>query len=348
MVSQLVGSIYRIFLESGQICSVRKTRESIMLRVFTCFVLFTWAAGAAAVETILAELESDIVPSPVEYALIAPEGFADMRDLPVVLNLHGGGGSRQRLIDQVPFWEGLWQREVIPAAIVVMPSVAARGFYMNFHDGSERWEDFVVNDLLNHVRESYPASHDPARTLLTGASMGGMGSLRMAFRYPERFGAVAALEPGVEPVLAYSEMQPKHRFWRSDKLLQRAYGKPVVHEYWADNNPASMAVKHAEKLRSSGLQIYLEAGDEDQFWLYEGAEFLHRTLWDLRIRHEYHLVRGADHVGPSMVERMDEAVRFLFRSYNPWPDTRRMRAVDRMLHPLKARIDGTDHYNETH
>lgn len=318
-----------------------------MLRALTCFTLLTWAACGAAAQTILAELESEIVPSPVEYAMVAPDGFQAMKDLPVVLNLHGGGGSRKRLIDQAPFWEKLWKSNAIPPAIVVMPSVTARGFYMNFKDGSERWEDFVVNDLLNHIRESYPASRDPERTFITGVSMGGMGSLRMAFRYPERFGAVAALEPGIEPILEFKDMQPKHRFWRSDELMQRAYGKPVDPAFWADNNPASMAVKHADKLRSSGLQIYLEAGDEDQFWLYEGAEFLHRTLWDQRIRHEYHLVRGADHVGPSMAERMDEAVRFLFRSYNPWPVSRRMRAVDRMLDPLKARIDGVDHYNET-
>ena len=71
-----------------------------MLRVFTCFTLLLWAISASAVETILAELESDIVPSPVEYALIAPDGFQDMKELPVVLNLHGGGGSRQRLVEQ--------------------------------------------------------------------------------------------------------------------------------------------------------------------------------------------------------------------------------------------------------
>ena len=107
-----------------------------------------------------------------------------------------------------------------------------------------------------------------------------------------------------------------------------------------------MAVADADAIRASGLQIYLEAGDEDQFWLYEGAEFLHQTLWNLRIRHEYHLVRGADHVGPSLVERNEEAIRFLFRSFNPWKETPRMKAVDRMLDPLKSRAGGIDHYNE--
>ncbi len=297
-------------------------------------------------EKLLSEVASEIVPSPVEYAVIAPDGYRDMRNLPLVLNLHGGGGSRARLLQQAELWQRLWQSDAIPPAVVVMPSVTPRGFYMNFKDGSERWEDFLVHEFIEHLHDTLPVSKNPKRTFLTGVSMGGMGSLRIAFRYPERFGAVAALEPGIEPVLRYADVLPKHRFWRDDAVMEQAFGKPVDEAYWAANNPATMATQNADKLRASGLQIYLEAGDEDQFWLYEGAEFLHRTLWDLRIKHEYHLVRGADHVGPSMGERMDEAIRFLFRSYNPWPVTRRMRAVDRFLAPMKRRAGGSDHYNE--
>jgi hypothetical protein len=32
---------------------------------------------------------------------------------------------------------------------------------------------------------------------------------------------------------------------------------------------------------------------------HDGAEFLHRVLWDLDLWHEYHLVRNADHGGPT-------------------------------------------------
>ena len=305
------------------------------------------SSPATAFEHVLGELESSVVPSPVQYALIAPDGFRQSKDLPLVLNLHGGGGSRDNLQGQAQIWQRLWDSGALPAAVVVMPSVTARGFYMNFRDGSERWQDFIVGDLLEQLRIRYPVTSDPKRTFITGISMGGMGALRIAFRYPEMFGAVAALEPGIEPILSFEQMQPKHRFWRSDELLQRAFGKPVDEDFWAANNPATMAVAHADSIRSSGLQIYVEAGDEDEFWLYEGAEFLHQILWQQRIRHEYHLIRGAGHVGASMGERIEEAARFLFRSYNPWPVTPRTRAVNRLLDPLKARIDGVDHYHET-
>ena len=299
-----------------------------------------------AYEEDLGEITTDSVPGPVEFAVIAPDGYRNLKNLPLVLNLHGGGGSREALLRQADIWQELWQTEKIPPAVVAMASVRPRGFYMNFRDGSERWEDFMMGPFLAHLRANYPVTADPERTFITGISMGGMGSLRIAFRNPESFAAVAALEPGIEPILKFADMQPKHRFWRSDDLMEQAYGKPIDHDYWAANNPASMAVASTDRIRESGLQIYIEAGDEDQFWLYEGTEFLHQVLWQQRIKHEYHLVRGADHVGPSMNQRIKEATQFLFRYANPWPKTRRMKQVERFLDRQKRGLDATDHYNE--
>ncbi|MEE9279236.1 MAG: alpha/beta hydrolase-fold protein [Myxococcota bacterium] len=296
-------------------------------------------------ELVRGEVESDLVPSPVAYAALVPEG-KDQKDLPLVLNLHGGGGSRQNLVRQKPLWDRLWAQGTIPPMVVVTPSVTRRGFYMNFKDGSEKWEDFIIGPLLDHLRKQYPVTQDPKRTFLMGASMGGMGSLRIAFRYPERFGAVAALEPGIEPILQWSEMKPKHRFWRSDELFERAYGKPVDPEYWAANNPATMLTRDEQRIRESGLQVYIEAGDEDQFWLYEGTEFLHRVLWDHKVKHEYHLVRGADHVGASMGERLSEAVAFLVRSYQPWESPGFVvRAIVRRVERQKRGLEERDHYH---
>ena len=313
-----------------------------------CGVLVLCAAALpASGGMLLKEVTSDLVPSPVQYAVLMPEGAGQMKDLPLILNLHGGGGSRKNLEREKPLWEGLWASKVIPPAVVVTPSVTARGFYMNFRDGSERWEDFIVHEFIAHLRRTLPVSDRADRTFIMGASMGGMGALRIAFRYPDRFGAVAALEPGIEPVLRWQDMRPKHRFWRDDALFERVYGSPVDAEYWAANHPPAMAIAAASRIRASGLQIYLEAGDEDQFWLYEGAEFLHRVLWDEKIRHEYHLVRGADHVGPSLKDRSTEAIRFLIRSYQPWgKPPLRTRAVMLWLERQKSGLDEVDHYNQ--
>jgi poly(3-hydroxybutyrate) depolymerase len=70
------------------------------VRMVLCLTVLLVADFAVAIETIKASVVSDLVPSPVEYALIAPDGFRTMKDLPLVLNLHGGGGNRDRLLSQ--------------------------------------------------------------------------------------------------------------------------------------------------------------------------------------------------------------------------------------------------------
>ena len=77
------------------------------------------------------------------------------------------------------------------------------------------------------------------------------------------------------------------------------------------NSPAARLLNNADDIRSSGLAIYLECGDNDALNLHDGTEFLHRVLWDLDISHEYHLVKDADHVGPSIAARLHEAIHFL-------------------------------------
>jgi len=69
------------------------------------------------------------------------------------------------------------------------------------------------------------------------------------------------------------------------------------------NNPANRARAGADAIKKSGLAIYLEVGDEDFLNAHDGTEFLHRVLWDLDIAHEYRLIRGADHGGPTLVPR---------------------------------------------
>lgn len=222
--------------------------------------------------------------------------------------------------------------------VVATPSVTPRCFYMDFKDGSEKWESFLMGPFRDHLQKTYNASSDPKKNLLMGASMGGMGSLRLGFKYPQRFGGLAAQEPGIEPILHWKDMQVRHRFWRADGLFEAAFGKPVDPQYWEANNPASIAKANAKGLIASGLQIYMDAGDEDMFLLHEGTEFLHRVLWDAGVKHEYHLVRGADHVGRTLRPRSIEALEFLERVLHPpGPDPAVEAARRTIIEPAKKK-----------
>jgi S-formylglutathione hydrolase len=141
----------------------------------------------------------------------------------------------------------------------------------------------------------------------------------LAFKHPDVFGAVAALAPGIAPVLEFGDRSLGDRFWQSPESLQGAFGSPIDEPYWRANNPTSIAHDFPGRLRDSGLAIYLECGDQDSFGVHRGAEFLHRILFDNGICHEYRLVRGADHVGATFPGRFRDALGFLAKVIAPPP-----------------------------
>jgi S-formylglutathione hydrolase len=277
----------------------------------------------------LGQVDTDLVPGPIEYAALTPPE-AGSSPLALVLLLHGGNGSRDLLAQTRPAIEQAWADGRLAPAVVVTPS-CRRSFYMNFRDGSERWEDVVLGPIVDAARRDHGATDDPARTAVAGISMGGMGALRIAFKHPERFAAVVGMEPGIEPALSFGEIDLEDRFWRDDALFEQIYGAPVDEAYWAENNPANLVLADPARLRDSGLAIALECGDLDSFGLHRGTEFLHRILFDQGVPHDYHLVRGADHLGRSLGPRIARALDFLGVALDP-------PAPDPTLAPLHTMI----------
>jgi S-formylglutathione hydrolase len=267
---------------------------------------------------IRAEFTCAEVPQPIEYGVLRPNSSSDPQ-LPLLLLLHGGGQSCEYLERVRPTLESLWNKRELPPMLVVTPSITQRALYMNFLDGSERWEDALLGPFATHVRTRHGASSASRRTVIAGPALGGLGALRFAFKRPSLFAGVAALEPSVEPVLDYDDIELRDAFWRTEALLHPAYGKPLDRAYWRANHPTAIAHDQPDELHASGLPIYIECGDQDSFGLQRGAEFLHRTLFDHGIDHEYRLVRGADHVGATMPGRFRDAMMFLASALDPPP-----------------------------
>lgn len=267
-----------------------------------------------------AEFSNNLVPGPLKYTVLLHDVHETGQErLSVLYFLHGGNGNGHDFLTGMrQNFDDLWRDGRLPPMVIVAPSVQ-RSFYMDYRDGSQKWESLLVGPFLEHVRATYRVMTERRGLYLCGVSMGGMGSLRMALKYPQVFAGVAALEPGIEPVMAFRDIELQDRFWRSDELFGQIYGQPVDEKYWAESNPANISIKNGERIIASGLGVYLECGDEDSFGLDRGTEFLHRVLRDHGIRHEYHLVRGADHLGRTLGPRFREALGFIARLIEPPP-----------------------------
>ena len=257
----------------------------------------------------LLDIRSTAVGADVPIAVITPPGFDPAGDaLPLALTLHGGGGDRSNLANSAPLYEALWSARVIAPMVLASASTGPMSWYAG------RWEEFIADELPGFLAKRFHTRTDPAGTVLTGASMGGYGTLKIGLRHPDRFAAIAAIEPGIEPGFARAAATPRNTFYRFPEVDAALWGVPIDEARWQRDNPANIARDNADAIRASGVEIYLEVGDEDGLNLHDGAEFMHRTLWDLDIRHEYHVVRWAGHVGPSISERVSEAHRFLSRA----------------------------------
>lgn len=300
-----------------------------LLGVMVAMALAGAAQAASKLEVI--ELTSKLVPGPVKVAVLLPDGYQASQKLPLLLLLHGGGGDESFLARMRPTVEAAWAADEFPPAVVVTPDVQ-RSLYMDFKDGSQKWETFLVTEMIPELRRRYGLSPDRAKTVVTGVSMGGLGSLRLGFNHPEVFGGLAAMEAGIEPALAFDDVKLRNRFQRDDTFFKSIFGDPVDRAFWARGNPANMVIANREKILANKLAIYIEVGDLDMFNLHEGVEFLHRVMWDNGVPHEYRLVRNADHTGKTIPPRMRDGLRFLDR------EVLRPPPPDDTLGPAKARI----------
>jgi S-formylglutathione hydrolase len=193
--------------------------------------------------------------------------------------------------------------------VVVTASTGPSSCYLDHPDGSTAWETFVGTRLKEEMAKRYNLD---GRVVIMGVSMGGYGALKIAFAQPEAFKGVAAVEPMLEPALHAEDVRPRNRFyvWGED-LPAALLGPDRDPALFERDNPANRVLRNADRIQAAGLPIYLECGDDDSLLFQDGAEFLHRLLWDLDLSHEYRLSAGADHVGPSLLPRLRAAFLWL-------------------------------------
>ncbi len=245
----------------------------------------------------LGEIGSKHLPAAVPYAILAPD---TQEPLPLCFLLMGAGGTRDSLVELQPLLDQWWDSKSVPAMIIATPS-AGLDYYLEDVKGAMRWDSFLADDFLPHVRSACRANET---AVLAGISGGGYGALKLAFARPQSFGAVAAMQPMLEPGLREADVGARNRLHHSAGGPPQLIGAARDAALWESNNPANRARANARQIRDSGLAIYLEAADHDFLNAHDGAEFLHRVLWDLDLSHEYHLVRNADHGGPTMRPRL--------------------------------------------
>src|ERR1700681_598898 len=129
----------------------------------------------------------------MQYRVVLPASIAAGAKLPVVYLLHGVGGNFRdwsNSSDSATFAE--------TGLILVMPEGNDSYFVIAAERPQDRYEDYIVNDLIADVESKFPVAAGRATRAIVGVSMGGFGAVKLALSHPELFVFASGISPAVD------------------------------------------------------------------------------------------------------------------------------------------------------
>ncbi|MCX6632055.1 MAG: alpha/beta hydrolase-fold protein [Candidatus Solibacter sp.] len=217
---------------------------------------------------------------------LPPDYDTAARRYPVLYWLHGGGGSQREGGWMVARIDGQIRAGNLPPFMVVLAQGLPDVRYMNSKDGTRPLEDVVIKDLLPHVDATYRTMATRQGRAIEGMSMGGFGSLRLGFKFPELFGTVSALAPSIK------EMKDEL------PIVLEPFGNDPA--YYEEVGPWNIVRQHAAAIRGRP-KVRLLVGDQDS--LLPFVEKYSAQLTSLKIDHQYAVAPGAHHRYDEIIER---------------------------------------------
>lgn len=168
---------------------------------------------------------------------------------------------------------------------VIATPAGGASFYIDSKDGKVRYEDFMLREFFPFIERKYRVSPGRANRAISGVSMGGYGALHLAFRHPQLFTAVSAHSAALIeklPAFVSAPQSPRAR------VLGGVFGIPPDTAFWNANSPLVLA----RSANPSGMKIYFDCGDRDDYGFEAGAAALDKILTARKIPHEFHIYPG--------------------------------------------------------
>ena len=288
---------------------MNKARRRALILFFALFAfgaipIRTSAAGPGRAEC--RSIPSAILGHSVAYCVILPSNYDTDKAVsyPVLYFLHGLGGNEQLLLNSggMDLIQDLRDQKKIGEFLVVTPN-GGRTFYINSRDGKVRYEDFLVREFIPYIESHYRIRAGRKTRGITGVSMGGYGSLHLALRHPNLFGAVSAHSPALIEKLPKMQGSSQQATTVA-MILGGAFGSPIDPAFWERESPFTIV---SSGPRPTGLQIYFDCGTDDEYGFNRGAQQFHDLLETRGIPNEFHLYPGghdwsyfADHLPASL------------------------------------------------
>lgn len=185
----------------------------------------------------------------MQYRVLLPANAGSAK-LPVVYLLHGGGGGFRdwsNYSDVARFAER--------RLILVMPEGHSSYYTNSATRPKDRYEDYIVKDLISDVESRFPVARGRANRALVGVSMGGFGAVKIALTHPEVYAFAGGISSAIDvPRRPFSIKRP----------LQWEHHRSIFGEWGSDTRRENDPFTLAETAAPSGTPfLYLTCGEQE-------------------------------------------------------------------------------------
>jgi len=138
-------------------------------------------------------LRSEILDNERRVWAYTPAGYDPSRSEPYDLLVLFDGTGFAKMPSLPAILDNLIAAATIPPLVAVMPCSLSQEIRLRELLLYEPFNDFLAAELLPWTRSRFHITHDPARTVVSGASAGGLAAAYAAFEHPELFGNALSL-----------------------------------------------------------------------------------------------------------------------------------------------------------
>lgn len=212
------------------------------------------------------------------YRVYLPAKHIPGQNLPVVYLLHGNGGTFKN-------WSNYSNvaQYADHGLILVMPDGGESYFVNAALKPEDKYENYLVNDLISDVESRFPAAKGRKSRAIVGVSMGGFAAVKLALSHPNLFVFAGAISPAIDVPSRHFTL----RRWGQSMRFRTLFG-PTGSQSRLASDPFRL-VQSADP--GVTPYIYMTAGEQEP--LLEPIRRFASRLHDRHFAYEFHTRPGA-------------------------------------------------------